>query len=83
MNKRELEELKKLDKIIKKDKNEMEDVAGPGAQNIKVVNEKIIRTITNMRKMTKEHNRIVNDREKLSDEIQKSKDTVTSSLKKK
>jgi len=36
-----------------------------------------------MRKMTKEHNRIVNDREKLSDEIQKSKDTVTSSLKKK
>jgi len=31
MNKRELEELKKLDKIIKKDKNEMEDVAGPGA----------------------------------------------------
>lgn len=33
--KKEAEEIKKLDKLIKKEKNDFEDIAGTGASNVK------------------------------------------------
>ena len=41
MQKREAEEFKKLEKIIKKERNDFEDVAGTGATNAKLVYNKI------------------------------------------
>lgn len=54
--KREQDEQKKLDKIIKKEKNDFEDIAGPGCSNAKLVHDKILRTIANMRKVSKQYN---------------------------
>jgi len=56
--KREADEFKKLEKIIKKERNDFEDVAGPGASNVKMVHDKITRTLNNIRKVTKEYTKI-------------------------
>lgn len=56
LQKREVDELKKLDKIIKKERNDFEDIAGPGCTNAKLVHDKIFRTIANMRKVSKTYN---------------------------
>ena len=53
LKKREQDEFKKLEKILKKERNDFEDVSGPGA-NAKQVHDKIVRTLNNMRKISKE-----------------------------
>ena len=50
---REFNEMKNVDKIIKKEKNDFENVAGPGCSNAKFVFDKIMRTIQNTRKVSK------------------------------
>lgn len=60
------DELKKFEKVLKKEKNDMEELRY--CSNIKQVHDKIIKTITNMRKMTKENNKIIRNRQKLNDE---------------
>lgn len=47
-----------MDKIIKKENNEFENIAGPGATNSKVVHDKILRTLNNVRNITKQYNQI-------------------------
>lgn len=59
MAKREADELKKLDKIIKKEKNDFEDVSSAGSTNVKLVYDKLMRTLGNMRKVTKEYNKVM------------------------
>ena len=51
--------MKKLEKIIKKEKNDFEDCSGAGASNVKLVYDKMMRTLTNMRKVTKEYNKVM------------------------
>ena len=43
--KREADEYKKLEKILKKEKNDFEDVASTGAKNIKAVNDRFMKTL--------------------------------------
>ena len=59
MAKREADEMKKLDKIIKKEKTDFEDVSSAGSTNVKLVYDKMMRTLTNMRKVTKEYNKVM------------------------
>ena len=59
--KREADEQKKLEKIIKKVSNDFDDIAGPGASNAKLVYDKLIRTLSDMRKVTRESNKIKKD----------------------
>jgi hypothetical protein len=44
-----------LDKIIKKEREDFENVGGSGATNAKLVHDKILRTIANMRKVSAQH----------------------------
>ena len=48
-----------MDKIIKKEKNDFEDVSSTGSTNVKVVYDKLMRTITSMRKVSKEYNKVM------------------------
>ena len=50
--------MKKLEKILKKEREDFENIGGPGATNVKMVNDKIQRTIANIRKVAKEYNKI-------------------------
>jgi len=50
--------MKKLEKILKKEREDFENIGGPGATNVKMVHDKILRTLTNVRKVTKEYNKI-------------------------
>ena len=50
--------MKKLEKIIKKEKNDFEDVSSTGSTNVKVVYDKLMRTIGSMRKVSKEYNKV-------------------------
>ena len=59
MEKREADELKKLEKIIKKEKNDFEDVSSTGSTNVKLVYDKLMRTIGSMRKVSKEYNKVM------------------------
>ena len=59
--KREADEQKKLEKIIKKVSNDFDDIAGPGASNAKLVYDKLIRTLGDMRKVTRESSKIKKD----------------------
>lgn len=83
MHKREQEELKKMEKGLKKEKNDMEDIGGAGATNVKAVHDKFIRTLNNMRKITKELNRCKNESLIAQSNIEASKQAVQSSLKRK
>ena len=58
-------ERKKFEKLIKKELNEVEDIASPGATNAKAVYEKILRTLGCSRKLTKMNNGIVREREEV------------------
>ena len=81
--KREQDEVKKLDKIIKKEKNDFEDVAGPGCSNAKLVHDKILRTIGNMRKVSKQYSDTKQENQVFVDKIEENKKTVEKFLKKK
>jgi hypothetical protein len=56
--KREVDELKKLEKVIKRENNEFENIAGPGSTNAKVVYDKINRTLQGSRNITKQYQQI-------------------------
>ena len=43
---------------MKKESNEFEDLTGTGATNVKMVYDKLIRTLRNSRNVTKEANKI-------------------------
>lgn len=49
--KKEAEEIKKLDKLIKKEKNDFEDIASTGASNVKQVHDRVVRTLNQIRKI--------------------------------
>jgi len=83
MTQREDIEQKKMDKVLLKEINEMENLAGPGATNAKLVHDKILRTLNSLRKLTRENNRVKNDREKMENSIEESKKSIETSLKKK
>ena len=83
MEKREAEEFKKLEKIIKKECNDFEDVAGTGATNAKLVYNKIVRTLNNMRNVSKQHADLKMESDKLNFAQNQSKQQVESSLRKK
>ena len=81
--KREGDEVKKLEKIIKKEQNDFENVAGPGCTNAKLVHDKILRTIANMRKVSQQHHTTKNEDQVFLDKIQGNKDDLSKKLKKK
>lgn len=56
--KREVDELKKLEKVLKRENNEFENIAGPGATNAKVVYDKMMRTLQGSRNITKQYQTI-------------------------
>ena len=56
LKKKEAEELKKLDKIIKKENNDFEDLTSTGAGNAKQVHDRMVRSLENARKVRKQLN---------------------------
>ena len=68
---------------MKKELNDMEDLSGPGSSNAKAVFDRAMRTLTNMRKISKEHNRITHDRQHRTTEIESSKKAIEQCLKQK
>lgn len=74
--KREGDEIKKLEKIIKKVTNEFENVAGPGATNAKLVHDKILRTIANMRKVSTQHHSTKQENQGFLDKIAENKEEL-------
>jgi hypothetical protein len=83
MKQREDVEFKKMEKVMKRDVNDMENLTGAGATNAKLVQDKILRTLTALRKITRENNRVITEREVIGAEIDKSKQAVQSVIKKK
>lgn len=79
--KREAEESKKQEKVLKKDMNEFEEISGPGA-NVKQVHDKIVKTLNNMRKITKEAGRFKADTQEFKCKTNEYTDKITSSIKK-
>lgn len=56
--KREADELKKLEKLIKKEKNDFEDISSAGATNTKQVHDRIVKTINQVRKINNQYYQI-------------------------
>jgi len=55
LTKREAEEMKKLEKIIKKEQNDFEDVSSTGSTNVKLAYTRLTKTINNMKKVAKQY----------------------------
>ena len=53
--------MKKLEKIVKKEQNDFDDASGTGSSNVKLVYDKLMRTLGNMKKVTKEHQKVMID----------------------
>merc|ERR1712167_173828 len=56
--KREADEVKKLDKLIKKEKNDFEDISSAGATNVKQVHDRIVKTLNQVRKINNQYYQI-------------------------
>ena len=83
LKEREETEMKKLDKIIRKEKEDFENIGGPGSTNAKLVHDKILRTIANMRKVTSQHQEIRKNADSNQKSIDESKKQIESTKKKK
>lgn len=59
--KRESDELKKLDKLLKKEKNDFEDVSQTGIKNLKAVYDRVSRTIKNARSLNETFYKVQTD----------------------
>jgi len=57
LEKKTTEEVKKLEKLMKKEQNEFEDLTGTGASNVKMVYDKLMKTLKNSKSVTKEANK--------------------------
>lgn len=64
--KREADEYKKLDKILKKEKNDFEDVASTGAKNIKAVYDRFMKTLNQIKKLNNQVALVESDSNKFS-----------------
>lgn len=53
LKKKEAEELKKLEKIIKKENNDFEDLTSCGAGNSKQVHDRMVRSLENSKRVRK------------------------------
>lgn len=56
--KREADEVKKLDKLIKKERNDFEDISSTGSTNVKQVHDRIMKTLNQVRKINNQYYQI-------------------------
>lgn len=83
LKEREDMEMKKLDKIIKKEKEDFENIGGAGCTNAKLVHDRILRTIANMRKVTAQKQEVKKNALANLKSIEESKMQIESTIKKK
>lgn len=81
--KREADEYKKLDKILKKEKNDFEDVASTGAKNIKTVYDRFMKTLNQIKKLNNQVAIVESDSNKFAHVSNEKQKLVDSNLKKK
>ena len=68
---------------MKKESNEFEDLTGTGATNVKMVYDKLIRTLRNSRNVTKEANKICKEAADIDEKIETSKNDISKHVKQK
>ena len=83
LEKKTNDEVKKLEKLMKKEQNEFEDLTGTGAANVKMVYDKLLRTLKNSRSVTKEANKVSRESKDLGEKQVQSKADIQSNIKKK
>lgn len=83
LEKKTNDEVKKLEKLMKKEQNEFEDLTGTGAANVKMVYDKLLRTLKNSRSVTKEANKVSRESKDLEEKQVQSKADIQSNIKKK
>jgi len=83
LEKKTNDELKKLEKLMKKEQNEFEDLTGTGASNVKMVYDKLLRTLKNSKSVTKEANKVSKEAKDLEETMVESKANIQSCIKKK
>ena len=83
LEKKTNDEVKKLEKLMKKEQNEFEDLTGTGAANVKMVFDKLLRTLKNSRSVTKEANKVSRESKDLEEKQVQSKADIQSNIKKK
>lgn len=81
--KREADEFKKLEKILKKEKNDFEDTASTGAKNVKTVYDRFMKTFNQIKKLNSQVAIVESDSNKFAHLINEKKKQVDSNLKKK
>jgi len=83
LEKKTNDEIKKLEKLMKKEQNEFEDLTGTGAANVKMVYDKLLRTLKNSKSVTKEANKVSKEAKDLEETMVESKAGIQSCIKKK
>jgi superfamily II helicase len=81
LDKKTAEEAKKLEKIVKKEQNEFEDLTGTGASNTKIVYDKLIRTLRASRQVTKEANKQAKEYADITIGISDNKENIKKNVK--
>lgn len=76
LEKKTNDEKKTLEKIMKKESNEFEDLTGTGATNVKMVYDKLWRTLKNSRSVTKEANKVSREAKDIDEWIVDHKATI-------
>ena len=76
LEKKTNDEKKTLEKIMKKESNEFEDLTGTGATNVKMVYDKLWKTLKNSRSVTKEANKVSREAKDIDEWIVDHKATI-------
>ena len=81
--KKEAEEVKKLEKLIKKERNDFEDISSTGAQNVKQVHDRVVKTLNQIRKINNQYYQVKQSKDNYATISADNQKAVESSLKKK
>lgn len=75
--------MRKLEKLVKKENEQFEDLTSTGAANAKQVHDKIVRTLETSKKVRRDFIKIQKEHNEILKDIQNSKSTIEMSIKKK
>jgi len=75
--------MKKLEKLIKKEKNDFEDISGTGATNTKQVHDRIVKTLNTIRKINNQYYQIKKESDDYAKVVKDQQGAVESALKRK
>ena len=75
--------MKKLEKLIKKERNDFEDISSTGSTNVKQVHDRLVKTLNTIRKINNQYYQVKKESDDYAKVVKDQEAAVESALKRK